>query len=944
MGNSKSYDVLQLSCLMCNVEPDELPRNVRQRASQFVSENFVPPPIQVVEVRQVFASTPIASPEEMGRGDPNHTHGLSACCRSAASLMIDQMGKQLASTPTFYQGSGADVRNGRNISRIYYWPKDLQVPVAAYEPTTDALVALVDVDYYVDLNEFLMDNFLPVVMYTFQPATVADSNGDFAFTFLEDGRVRYQVSGGSGYSHKIWSFAGDSIMVVRKRFGFVVEANAYLIERRHVDTHHQLVALIPLRRFEGFSAWVASRICGFQELQHLNPNVGGGFLRMETKTSDGLLVHTGKAGLHAACTLPKHVDDRLAVACSSMPKGLTMGAVARIVGSAAPELSLELVQAYYTQCGRTTAVATAVVDKFVRSYQFVQDLGAIDVDAQASMVSFMNPFVDAAFVPALSRNNDKRAVQKRIVEIASSTAITPFLSSCMDDFLSILLSGVEHSLFPVDEDEVYKRQDRPTQRRILDDSQWEGRVDLTKSFVKREAYEKPNDPRVISTINGRDKREYSAYTYAAADFIKSQPWYAFGKTPSDIAERVAEICSGATMVIMTDFSRMDGRVSEVARALEQRFMLGLFDKGERDTILPLLKTQFGLAGRTRFGVAYETLLARLSGSPETSLFNTLLNVFCAFVNFRMTPGPNGYISPVEAYARLGIYAGDDGLTADADPKTYERAATRVGQFLTAETKLRGEVGVTFLSRHYGPDVWWNEPHSMCVAPRLLSKFHVTVRMQSNVSAKDKLWDKAYAAWLTDANTPIIGPFVTKVIELAGKSDGDFKNISGAWNVAPKDAQYPNDGFQWMEDHVRTLLPEFPLERFNAWVDSVTSIDDMLTMPNWQERAEAVNATDSIIIVDDVVVEPKQDAKQELAPQLPGGQNELKDAAWTTVIGKKSKKLPSAKAVSSITKDAPSASRKSGETPRTADTTPGKANAKAKQRGKKTSKKPTTLAP
>jgi hypothetical protein len=927
---------------MCNVEPDELPRNVRQRASQYISENFVPPPIQVVEVRQVFAGTPICSVEDMGRGDQNHTHGLSATYRSAASQMIDDMGKQLATTPTFYQGSGADVRNGRDISRIYFWPKDLQVPVAAYNPVPDALVALVDVDYYVDLNEFLMDNFMPVVMYTFQPATVAASNGDYAFTFLEDGRVRYQVSGGSGYSHKIWSFTGDSIMVVRKRFGFVVEANAYLIERRHVDTHHQLVALIPLRRFTGFGAWVASRVCGHQALEHLNPNVGGGFLRMETKTPGGLEVHTGKAGLHAACTLPKHVDDRLAVACSSMPKGLTMGAVARIVGSAAPELSLELVQAFYTQCGRPTIAANAVVDPFVRSYQFVEDLSALDVDAQAAMVSYMNPFIDAAFVPALCRANDERAVQKRIKALVSSTVITPFLSSCIDDFLSILLKGAEHSMFPVEEEEVYARQNRPTQRRILEDSQWEDGERLIKSFVKREAYETPTDPRVISTINGRDKREYSAYTYAAADFMKKQPWYAFGKTPREVAERVADICSGAKSVIMTDFSRMDGRVSEVARALEQRFMLGLFHKDERTTILALLKTQFNLSGRTRYGVAYESLLARLSGSPETSVFNTLLNVFCAFVAFRKTPQADGYVSPREAYSRLGIYAGDDGLTADAPPKTYEKAARLVGQFLTAETKLRGEVGVTFLSRHYGPDVWWNEPHSMCVAPRLLSKFHVTVRMQSNVSATDKLWDKAYAAWLTDANTPIIGPFVTKVLELSGKSSDEFKNLAGAWNVAPKDAQYPNDDdSQWMEDHVRNLLPEFTFSSYTKWIESVSSIDELLKMSPWQEKKEAVNKTDSTLHVDETLVGPKQDAKKEEGPQLPGADEEKKDEGWTKVSRKSKKLLAKKTPDSTITKDDPPSEIKSGQAPRTADTQPGKAKAKAKQRGKKPAKKPTT---
>jgi hypothetical protein len=860
--------------------------------------------------------------------------------------MIDQMGALLAANPTFYQGSGADIRNGRDISRIYFWPKDLQVPVSPYRPAPDALVALVDVDYYVDLNEFLLDNFLPVVMYTFQPSTVAESNGEYAFTFLIDGSVRYQVSGGSGYSHKIWSFAGDSIMVARKRFGFVQEASSYLIERRYVDKHHQIVCLIPIFRYVGFAAWVACQIVGVRMLEHLNPVTDRGFLRMETKTPDGLLVHTGKAGLHAACTLPKEVDDRLAIAQGSMAKGLTMGAVARIVNSQERDLALEMVHAFYTSGGAPTRAASAVVDPFVRSYQFVQDINAIDVDARTSMVSFMHPFLDKAFVPAQCRSGDERAVQKRVVAIANSTVVTPFLSNCIDQFLKILIAGWAHSLDPVDEDEIYARQPRPTQQTILRDSEWESRTGVAKSFVKNEAGQGLTDQRLISTVSGRDKREYSAYTYAAADFIKSQPWYAFGKSPLEIAERVSEICAGSGSVIMTDFSRMDGRVSEVARTLEQRFMVGLFRKHNREEILRLLKTQHGLAGRTRFGVSYETLLARLSGSPETSLFNTLLNVFCAFVNFRMTAGPRGFFTPEEAFARLGIYAGDDGLTGNADSKTYERAATQVGQFLTAETKLKGEAGVAFLSRHYGPDVWWGAPQSICDTPRLLSKFHVTVRMQSNIGATDKLWDKAYAVWLTDANTPIIGPFVTKVLALSSKTPSEFANLSGAWNVEVKECQYPNEPADWMVDHVQTLLPEFPTDRYHEWLDSVRCLNDMLSMPEWNERPEAVNKTDAIAYVDGVVIPPAEHAGTPPAPQLPGGSPNANSDGWKTVVKKGSARRDRGRG-SPLTKDETPPSQKSGKAPRKT-TSPqrgdaGESSVKTGQRGQPAAKKRPTKA-
>ena len=171
------------------------------------------------------------------------------------------------------------------------------------------------------------------------------------------------------------------------------------------------------------------------------------------------------------------------------------------------------------------------------------------------------------------------------------------------------------------------------------------------------------DPRAISQIEGPVKLAYSQFIYALSDALKGFEWYAFGKTPRKIAERIAQLCFRAeSHADNTDYSRQDGRVNEVVRLFERMLMLALFHPSFHVEMLKLMRSQTGLRARTTFGVKYDTGYARASGSPETSAFNTILNAFIAYLAFRMTRVDGRYLKPEEAWARLGIYGGDDSLT------------------------------------------------------------------------------------------------------------------------------------------------------------------------------------------------------------------------------------------------------------------------------------------
>ena len=168
--------------------------------------------------------------------------------------------------------------------------------------------------------------------------------------------------------------------------------------------------------------------------------------------------------------------------------------------------------------------------------------------------------------------------------------------------------------------------------------------------------------------------------------------------------------------------------------------------------------------------------------------------------------------------------GDDGATADQDRQAAEKAAATMGQVLTMERTTRGSSGVTFLARHYGPDVWFDgetSANSCCDIRRQLAKFHVTVNLGGKVTPQTKLREKAFAFYLSDRETPIIGDFVSKVMKLYPMRREEYQNVLNIWNSdVEQDEQYPNFYEDWMMDLLIKQMPEFDIVGFYEWIESV----------------------------------------------------------------------------------------------------------------------------
>jgi hypothetical protein len=806
---------------------------------------------ETVMTKSVFLEVDV-EPVKPARG---HTHGKSAATRSTASRIIDRASQAIGKKPTFIQGSAADLRQGRTITRNYFWVKDLQVPDIQMSEPPEA-TAMVDVDYYVNMPRFLTQHFVPHYLYTFVPSRAAKDSGEYSFHFNSEGKVVYNVSGGGQYEHELWDWTGDSVLAVRRFWGIPYRVSTYCLERRMMDDDHQLILLAPLKQFKGIvSSWLATKRLAGKQLERFNP-VQNGFVRMYVNSNTGMSVSTGKTGCYGASYTPAGVDDAIASAATTCSQKIQLATVKSKMewGGCSDHVGAEILLEYHL-AGRKPAPVVSLLAA-VRRFQWVPEGKTYDQEAKPSMVAFMHPLIDGAFVPDDCENNDIRAVEERVLKVANTDSfITMFVSNCMDEFIHFFFGGRSHFLEPYENDVVYERAKKPSQKRIYDIAQHTSSTRTAKNFVKKEAYETVTDPRIISQINGVDKMSYAGFIYALSDILKEQEWYAFGKSPKEIAERVVEICANAAKVSETDFSKMDGRVDIVLRELERRLMLFGFKPKYHIRLYEVMRKQFCLRAVSKNGVRYDTGYARSSGSFETSDFNSIGNGFTCYMGYRRMRNAFGaYYTPEEAWSKLGIYGGDDGLSADLDQRAAGLSAKSVGQKLTLNDVKRGEYPVSFLARRYGPDVWFGAGDSCCSIVRTLSKFHTTVHLPRNITASDKLRDKAFALWLTDRNTPIIGPFVRKVLELYPMDKDTFRNLAGQWNVeTDTDKQYPNDNYAcWMESVCLDEIPTFDHATFLQWLENADGTS-ILHPPVLAEKMEPKPKPGVVVVDGDVIV-------------------------------------------------------------------------------------------
>jgi hypothetical protein len=852
-----------------------------------------------VHIRNTFNAVEV-HPAALSKG---HPHPYSAAERKTASRFMRTVAHQVGMRPYLIQMSASDQRKGLAGCRTAYWAKDLTIEERPFEPKPNDLFMMVDVDMYIDMPKFLVENFRPTLVYTFMPTNCARNGNtdvgstknskietEYTFTFDELSQVHYNVTGGGSYTHKVWNYSYDTITAVKRFCGIPVALAVYTVDRKRFSSDREVIALMPVARYNIITAWYQSLVLGYNELRRLEVVsyvvtdrvskvlrlIGltwtlQAFTRLNVQ-HDRMYTCTSRPNSMASAKITSTDDDAVHDLAQTSTTPLSVHQVKQYTGN--DIIGASILCLYHRSCFPTPPPVVQPAKDSMNVYQWYPRFHF--TDAKPIMDPFMTPILAEAFVPTDCISNDVDGVKERIEKVRQPVfEVTETYLQYADEYARHLVPE-EHKLHPVDQDYVYEKQKRPTQRRILDARLADPTIErIISSFVKKETYGGVKPTRLISTINGSDKCAYSMLIYAfSLGIMKDQKWYAFGKKPKEVAARVAELCERAKYgVVPTDLSKFDGHCSNLVRMLERTVLLRAFSQQYHDMIIDLHESQFGLTCFLPSGVSYDQGFARASGSPETAAFNSVVNSFIAYAALRMDGR-----DALEAWEQLGVYGGDDGLTPDVDEAIYVKAAEMIGQKLTISTLRRGDDGVTFLARMYSPEVWTGSPDSCCDLPRQLGKFHLTSKAGPYSSEKFnamKLEQKLIAFSFTDANTPIICDLLFNYQRITGikyaehfECTDDLVEFRSYCSLFHPDDQYPNGNHgDWMTAYLQQCLPDNQYDQWSGAVAQLNTVHEMLTqMPLL--RPPPVATAPKPAIVNGECTSPIVNGTQDLGEEMP----------------------------------------------------------------------------
>ena len=782
----------------------------RELLTQVVHSTRVAPALAGNQARRAFNNLPFVT----GRIQQNHSHGLCASNRGAASDFAKRYAEKLNLKLYSVQHSQRDVDAGTNGERTYYWDKDCdKAPQRRHG--RDGVRAYIDVDFHMpDMPQRLVGSRHPVLLYTDNPTTAAGS-GEYTHWFQKNGSYSTRVNGGGEFHQRLWDWTADCIRVVNRTFGVTTHMTTFLVDRRQITETKCLILLTPISTWWGVAAMVAECSVRGTELKRFNP-VSDGWAKLYVQDKEGFKVSIAPAGGTPTTAVTIGLEDYEAARLSAQ-LAKQSASVASTYAWANKDRGKAAILASYlrSEIGDKGVYVTNVDNSITR---YTADILNHDTgNFKSGITAFMAPVINGgSFDPVSDDINGRWAVRDRITQFEDSVPLNlgPGRLKFVREFVEQLATDIGE-LTPLSVDSVWDKQSRATQRQIITAAINQGGTesDDIRAFIKKESYSKPGAPRVISTLPGLTKVEYSRYVYAVTEEMKQFPWYGFGK-PEAIAQKVADLAIDEDVLIETDYSRMDGHVKAELRELIEQPLMALVFPGDT-YVQRLMQKQFGQRGKLG-QVEYKTGYARASGSPETSLFNTVDSACIAYV-YKRTRG----LTPEDAMKALGLYAGDDALERPIEDATIECKRSKLnaknfGQELKTNI-VRAPYPPQFLARYFG-DAWYGGLNSMCDVSRQLAKFHTCTHMPPGITARDKAVAKSMAYLLTDANTPIIGELCKSIVRDLGTDTKVVKPMNW-WATFAAEDQFPNEHAQWMEDLVDEVFPDFNRIAFAQWCTS-----------------------------------------------------------------------------------------------------------------------------
>jgi len=852
-------------------------------------------PTLVADTRTIFRDSPTIVHEAKVGG---HTHGRAAAERNSALSMARSFSASVGLQLYNVQGSMTGERLGVKQSSGTYWAKDMLVhPSDADFDDPRCLYYFGDTASYVDMPRLMAHNPRAWLVYSVAPPDVAGRYADTVYTFNEKGMLDTRVSGGARYEEFVWNFDTD---VLNARgptwFGYDV-VTSYTVDQRQVDPLHKLVLCMPIGKFRIWRArgpaawgligaaigaltplgWWAGAIaatatatamigmwwhglfeeapCG-AELRRLDVLVhdkktGRKFTRMRNQTVDAegdaiMMVSTGFPGEYSCTSVPADLDATVRTQASIQKTPMSNG-MARIITGKTTEAEVNALVAFSRVEANAADATTTSLAPATAELRRVQFTPVGDADAPALIEQFGHSCINGIVTFADDRRSEDVTVDNRMVRVASNVKLTPQLLNYALEFVAFLPSGV---IEPLDPDEVYERQGRPTQRQILDEgyaASATGHPVASGGFLKKEAAAKVStSQRPIIACPPSQKADYTCYVLAAQDWMAEHfDCFAPGKTPVQIASHIASMLSRARAAIEADGVKFDGSLGEVARYVVRLALLRMFGPRHSERLISLHAAGVGASFRMANGARSRTGWGQLSGWPDTTFGNTLSNMFFGFVAQR-TRGISAAIAWFNVIEN-SVYAGDDSLFALGPwtRESLEEAGTKVlGPRMEVIEHARGAVGVSFLARFYTAAIWEGD-HASCADPRRVTFKWLCGPHDPRFTPLERFILRIHGLSLTDEYTPIVRDAVevyARYIEAGGadvvtallRRDGATDYMPHGIDLA-EDTNWPNDVGDTMDAWAETQVDGFDWQRWHEYIEDLLDMDPTQAMCSLLEQ-------------------------------------------------------------------------------------------------------------
>lgn len=823
-------------------------------------------------IREAFVQAEMPPP--LIRSD--HSHPEQANNRSRALQVMDQVAMRTGLTPYDFQMSKDSQRKGREGYRAHYWWKDHRVSLRN-DPLDRRrhIVYMVDVDFHMEtLEEFMAEACVPVLMYTIAPTMFANSHGEYTWTFDDKNHLVGKVAGAAEYDHQIWSFDVDCITFTtwnRKT------TTTYLVERRQIDPLHAVVLFCPIVCARNYSAlWMkrsGNKLIRFEPVKN-----GVGVIHVKTAVGDDK-ISIGLPGVMTAATL-SYANYAAGMLAARQPRAEANVSTFRSwvdegeKGKEHTEMTKRIIASVWLAASRKMLPArppwVSPVYLANKSYSCNVTTTGDGDEGEGLCRPFMSPLDNRGYTPRKGNHTAKWAAESRVLNLITENKTLSQPATTYRNYMFEFARAFATPLTPVELQDVYDNQQRPTQKRqIWLEGMMGRRNPKVSAFVKAEVYPDIKDPRVITQFDASLKLPYSRFTMAVAAHIKTFPWYGF-KQPIDIANHMVTIAEHAEAILETDFSRFDGHVTELLRDdLDVPILMHCFPN-HREELLDLYKQH---KDNNMFigDFFFNSGSTQSSGSADTSVANTWRNRAIIYVAWRLFGKTHE-----EAFNAPGMHAGDDGVVPIYKPdmarldagtkersgflKCLEKVCRAYGQKLEVTIRPRGQP-FAFLARYF--NAWYGDNVSCSDIQRQMKKIHMSVGACDN--PRQLLYEKAAAFALTDAHTPILGDYVmytlnhpTMMFAAARVAAGSKAGTVSWWSQYNTTVQFPNSRTEWMDQLVLDTYPEFNL---NTFYDGMLSDCDPLAFPLCVPDDE-VPATKVAVALGGDVLQPNCDKQRK----------------------------------------------------------------------------------